>query len=94
MNNGQNIILKVHFNEQQEGVGQSSGTRYVGHVNQSDILNGSLVNSRYSYSQRVSVRLVSQGNNGNFKSTVNVGFTINSSGEVTSSREEVVTECQ
>ena len=92
--NSQNIIVKGHLNEQQEGIGQLSGAKYIGHINQSDNQSGSLVNGRFLYSQNVSVRLVSPGNGGNFKSSINLRYAVNSNGQVTSSREDAASECQ
>ena len=92
--NGQNIIVKAQLNEQQDGIGRLSGTKYIGHINQSDNQSGSFVNGSFSYAQNVSVRMVSPGNGGNFKSNVNLRYAVNSNGQVTAERAESASDCQ
>ena len=94
MMNGQKIMLKVHFIEQQEGVGRVSGKRYIGHINQAETHNGSLVNSSYVYTKNLNVRMNAHGGSGNFKSSINLRYVINSSGDLTSAREDQGSECQ
>lgn len=92
--NGQKVVFKAQLNEQHDGVGQTSGRRYVGHLNQSDNQSGSLVNGRYIYSQKLRVRMISPGQGSNFTSLVDMRFTLGSTGEATSERVDQTVECQ
>ena len=91
--NGQRFTLKIFYNEQQQGIGQSSGRRYVGHLSNSYSENGSTTTDRYNFSQQIRVKMVSPGGGNNYNALSEMKYSVSTTGEVTASREEKGSDC-
>ena len=82
-----------HFNTHVEGIGETSGSRYVGNNVDNEFFHA-LPDDTFGIDQVLNVRVVSQGNLPNSWLTVRIHLVVDSDGTVISGTEEVAFGCR
>ena len=86
--------FSLHYNIQLNGVGQTSGATYVGHVSQNITINRSLINGAVEFNVVVNVNLNTSGGGNNLKGGIRFHLTVNANGDVTVARLDSSFGCQ
>ena len=92
--NDNRVNLSEHVNVQLNGVGQTSGATYVGHVSENITINRSLINGAVEFNFVVNVNINTSGGGNNVKITLTFHVTVNANGDVTVVRSDFSSVCQ
>jgi hypothetical protein len=92
--NNNRVNINLHANIHLDGVGQTSGDTYVGHISQKETLNGSLNNGQFVGSVVANANLNTSGGGNNVKETITFHVTVNANGDVTVVRAADSQVCQ
>ena len=92
--NDNRVNISEHVSIQLNGVGQTSGATYVGHISKNVTQNISLINGELEFNVVINVNLNTSGGGNNIKETITFHVTVNANGDVTINRIDVSFVCQ
>ena len=92
--NDNRVNFTFHVNIQLDGVGQTSGAKYTGHISQNITANGSLNNGQFILNAVINANLNVSGGQNNVKESESFHVTVNANGDVTVIRGDASAVCQ
>ena len=93
--NGNNFVLKYHYNPQQlSGVGDVSGAQYQATGETQEVVKGSFTNGQFNDTYVNNFKIIGQGPENNFLIHENLHITINADGTMTSFVDNFSADCK